>query len=123
MSPRSHIGWQTKCASALLALGHIPYEDAKQMTAAQLCSLYQFHHNVRHAESGGDHFSNLEPMLIAPHRKRTAEIDVPAIAKAKRVTHKHEEFRRRLLAKQPGVSARPPSRWPKGRKIRSRGFR
>jgi hypothetical protein len=75
-------------------------------------SLYQFHHNIRHAEDGGDHFSNLEPMLIAPHRERTRKVDIPAIAKGKRLTLKHEEFRRRLLAKEAGQS-RPPSRWPK----------
>lgn len=78
----------TKLAAALLARGDVPYAHAKLMTADQMISLYHFHHNIRHAEDGSDHFSNLEPMLIAAHKKRTAEIDVPEIAKNKDVRDK-----------------------------------
>jgi hypothetical protein len=118
MTARAYIPYPERLAAALLARGEIPYLDAKLLTAEQLNSLYQFHHNIRHAEDGSDHFSNLEPMLIATHRERTRKIDVPAIAKGKRLTLKHEEFRRRLLAKDAGI-ARPPSRWPR-RKMQGR---
>lgn len=114
---RAYIPYPSRLAAALLARGEIPYLDAQRMTAEQLNSLYNFHHNIRHAEDGGDHFSNLEPMLIAPHRERTRKIDVPAIAKSKRIAKAHEEFRRRLLAK--GQSTPPPSRWPR-RKMQKR---
>lgn len=43
--------------------------------------------------------------------------DVGDFAHISAAAEKHEAFRRRLLAKEPGTSARPPSRWPK-RKIR-----
>lgn len=113
MSGRAHISLETKLASALLALGHVSYAHAKQMSARHILSLYQWHHNIPHAEGGGDVFWNLQPELIAAHREKTATVDVPRIAKNKRLSAKHEEFRRRLLAKEPGVSVRPPSRWPK----------
>ena len=56
----------------------------------------------------------------AEHKTKTfgvkatsAGSDVHLIAKGKRIDRAHEEFRRRILAKEPGRSARPPSRWPK----------
>lgn len=114
MSARSHISLETKLAAALLALGHVDHSHAKLMTASQICSLYAFdHYPIPHAEDGPSAPWNLVPRLIAAHREKTATVDVPRIAKNKRVTAKHEEFRRRLLAKEPGASARPPSRWPK----------
>jgi hypothetical protein len=105
-------------ASALLARGEIPYDDAKLMTADQLISLYEWHHNDRVAEGGSSHFSNLEPMLRAEHRERTRKIDVPGIAKNKQITAAHEAFRRRMLAKEP--SAKPFTMWPKTTRTRRR---
>lgn len=121
MSPRRHITLKTKLASALLALGHVPYLDAKQMSADQLISLYQWHHNMRHADDGTDHFSNLEPLLITAHREQTAKIDAPAMAKDRKIGRAVAAHQTRMVAKIQG-EPKPPSRWAKGRKIASRGF-
>ena len=149
MAKRAHISLKTKLAATLLQLGEVvardggsiawepfvPYEHAKQMTADQIISLYEFHHNIRHAEDGSIHFSNLEPMLRSAHRKRTAEIDVPAIAKGKRIRRKEDEHKAQRVVPLPGdgfdpnqpitwddIEGRLEGRpWPKGR-IRSRGF-
>ena len=119
MNHRKEIGLQTKLAAALLALGKIDYGHAKQMTAKQICSLYSFdHYPIRYAEGGPTEPWNLVPRLIPEHREKTAKVDVPQIAKARRLSQEQEAFRRRLLAKDRG-DPRPASRWPK-RKFRGR---
>jgi hypothetical protein len=115
MSKRAHINLTTKLASALLALGHVPYSDAKKMTAAQIISLYQFHHNIKHGVDVVDEFWNLEPLMIAPHRKRSPA-DSATVKKVIRNETAHADFCRRVLPKAPG-SVRRPARWPK-RKMR-----
>jgi hypothetical protein len=118
---REHLSKTTKLASALLALGDVPYDDAKIMHEKHIISLYDFHHNKRASEDGGNHFSNLEPMLRAAHRERTRKIDVPEIAKNKRIQRKQQEFLRSLWRKDAGESRlRPRSQWPAGRKIESK---
>jgi hypothetical protein len=87
---RKHTSWKTKYASALLALGHIPYDDAKLMTEDQIISLYQLDHNILY-ETGNpdrDKYWNLTPMLIKEHREKTKR-DVKVIAKGKRLREKH----------------------------------
>jgi hypothetical protein len=77
---------ETKLAATLLALGHIPYEDAKQMTARQITSLYHFdHYPIRHTDGGPSEPWNLVPRLIAAHREKTAKVDQPAIAKDRNI--------------------------------------
>lgn len=132
--PRKQPNLTDKCASALLALGHIKYDHAKLMTAAQFLSLYEFHHGIRHAEDGASEFWNLTPMLRAAHRDRTAAIDVPEIAHNKRVRHGKDRHDARMAAKftgSPPPLARPVRKiasrvnpWPaKGaRKMRSGSF-
>jgi len=89
-----------KLASALLALGDIPHEHAKQMSAEQIISLYQFdHYPIRACDGGPFRPWNLRPLLIAEHRRKTAEIDHPAIAKDKRVSAKHERHLARMAVK------------------------
>lgn len=82
---RDHVTLETKLASALLALGHVPFSHATMMTAKQIISLYNFDHNIPHAEGGSDEFWNLTPLGIMAHRKKTCEQDVPRIAKNKRI--------------------------------------
>jgi hypothetical protein len=90
----------TQLASALLALGHVPYNDAKQMSAQQVISLYHFDHfPIPRAEGGPDEHYNLVPRLIAAHREKTARIDVPQIAKNKRIAAKHLAHLERLRGK------------------------
>lgn len=62
---------------------------------------------------------HIEIMPKDAHRKRTAEIDVPAIAKSTRITTAHERFKATLLAKATGDD---PPRVVKRHVIRSRGF-
>lgn len=85
---RKHISLKTKLAAALLARGEVSYQHAKLMTADQMISLYHFDHNIYASHDGGDHFSNLTPMLIRDHREKTAKVDIPAIAKGKRIQRK-----------------------------------
>ena len=113
-----------KCAAALLALKDddgaplIPHEHAKQMSADQIISVFQFDHYPIRAEAGGPTEPwNLDPRLIRAHREKTAKGDIPEIAKIRSISKAEAEFRTRLLAKDRG-DPRPPSRWPK-RKIRS----
>jgi hypothetical protein len=116
MTARLHISLKTKLASALLALGHIEYSHAKLMTAEMIVSLYHFDHGILHAHGGADEPWNLTPRLIAPHRVKTAKVDVPVAAKVKRLSAKQEETRRRILARPCGQKRKPVSR------LRSKGF-
>ena len=106
-------------AAALLALKDdageplIPWEHAKAMTSDQIISLFHFDHYPIRAEAGGPALPwNLVPRLIRAHRRKTAKVDIPEIAKIRHVIAAEAEFRARLLAKDRG-EPRPPSRWPK----------
>lgn len=98
----------------------IPYSEAKTLTDAQIIARFHFDHNIAHADGGSDEAWNLTPMPVADHRRKTALVDVPRIAKGKRISKAHDEFRRRLLAKDRG-EPKPASKWP-ARKIHNRGF-
>jgi hypothetical protein len=50
----------------------------------------------------------------------SAGSDIWKISHGKRLTQTEEEFIRRILAKEPGKSARPPSRWPRRKMQRRR---
>ena len=104
----------TKLASALLTLGDVPYEDAKKMTAHQICSLYAFdHYPIRHVDGGPAEAWNLVPRLIVQHRIKTAKIDQPQIAKGRRNEAKTAEFNRRMAAK--GTPQTEPMHCVKGK--------
>lgn len=105
---REYIPSPTKIASALLAAVHevdgklvpiIPREIAANLSAGEIISMVDWNHIVPHAIGGSDHPSNLEPMLRPEHRRRTAKIDVPQIAKTKRIARKHEAHGNTILAK------------------------
>lgn len=71
---------------------------------------------------------NYAPRRIAEHREKTARIDIPEAAKSKRIQEKHEEFRRKVLAKSSAVDQlsrdkpnRPKKKWP-SRKVGYRKF-
>jgi vacuolar-type H+-ATPase subunit I/STV1 len=114
---RKHISLKTKLAAALLQMRKevdgkleliIPHEEAKTLTADKILERFDFHHYpITHAEGGPDEPWNLEPVERAKHREITAKVDVPGIAKRKRVTEVHEEFRRRMLMPR---DERPPKR-------------
>lgn len=132
MAARAHISLKTKLASALLTLVRpddegnlvpfIPHEHAKKMSDDQIISLFHFdHHPVPHSQGGPDEAWNLTPLPLAEHRTKTSKVDVPQIAKTKRVARSHSEFCARAL----GIVKLPKekrSRFPKGRKMPSRQF-
>lgn len=103
---RKPINKETKIAAALWALSDwregapfVPYPDAKQMTAAQYLSLWEWHHGIPVSEGGDNHFTNLEPLSRAAHKARTKAFDVPRIAKNKRVHSKHLAHLERMRGK------------------------
>ncbi len=125
MSARKPPNLSDKCAAALLAITDehgkplIPWEEAKQMTSAQIIGLFDFDHYPFRVEAGGPTEPwNLVPRFKPAHRIKTAKIDIPEIAKIKRVSAEHDEFRRRVLTPR---NQREPrrSRWPK-RSIQNR---
>lgn len=121
---RGHISLTTKLAAALRDLLKIPYEHAKAMSAEQILSLVQWQHIVPHALDGSDEHWNLEPLLIGAHREITAKVDIPRIAKTKRVEREHEDFVRRMLTprdERPERKSRWGSRgWPKRKMSRGK---
>ena len=90
---------EEKLASALLQGKAIDHDAAKAMSAKQINALFDFDHVVYHAIGGTNHPSNLVPRLRAEHRAKTAKIDIPAIAKGKRLEKDQHAFREKILAK------------------------
>ena len=93
---RAHISLKTKLAAALLTIKRvnedgelehvIRFGESKHLTADQIIARFRFDHwPIRHADGGPDEPWNLEPRPVAEHDKKTAEIDVPQIAKQKRI--------------------------------------
>ncbi len=123
---REHINMTTKLAAVLLALGDIPYEDAKQMTAKQIISLYHFDHGVLHGVKAINKFWNLTPRLIAKHRTKTKK-DIATVAKVKRVEKRWREFMRAMQRGKKPTPETTKRRCKCGRPIgafnRSRFFR
>lgn len=103
-----------KLAACIRELLKIPYEHAKLMTDDQVLSLVQWNHIHYHAQNKDepwvDEHWNIEPLTIMAHRHRTAKIDVPQIAKTKRIRNEHEDFRRKLLTPRDERKPRQ-SRW------------
>jgi hypothetical protein len=106
--PKAHISMREKLASALAHMmvevdgkleRAIPYDDAKRMTSQEVCSLFQFDHGIHEAIDGPTEHWNLTPRLIAEHRRKTAKVDRPRIAKTGRNEEAHEAFRLKMLAK------------------------
>lgn len=130
MTTRAHISLKTKLASALCQMLRycderaefvriIPHAEAKRLTADEILARFDWHHDpIPKAHDGPDVHWNLTPLPKQQHREITAKIDIPRIAKGKRIREDQEEFRRRLLAKGNGED-RQRSRWPK-RKMQSR---
>lgn len=120
----------------------IPREHVRAMSAAQICSLVEFdHYPIRRVDGGSNDPDNLEPRFRLEHREKTRTIDVPQIRKADRIRKRGRPVRNLRPSDvefvidddKPGVVRSPDpvrdldlfrrkSRWPQGRKLRSRGF-
>lgn len=68
----------------------IPWDHAKQMTAHQICSLFEWDHAVFDTWHGSNHPTNLTPLLISEHRAKTRN-DQGVIAKVRRGTKKRSQ--------------------------------
>jgi hypothetical protein len=142
---RGHIGLRTKLAAAIAQLLKIPYEHQCLMSEEQVLSLVDWHHDpIPHGPpfNGCDSFFNLDAIAIMAHRKETAEKTVPTIARIKKgLTKREQKAQERAAQLQKNMnnlwetvqadvlnkdikypSTKPKFKWPKGRKIQSRGF-
>ena len=131
---RKNLTLKTRLAAALLQMRRpddhgklvlvISFDEAKTMTDDEIIARFHFDHDpIPHAQGGPDEPWNLTPLPVADHRDKTAKIDVPQIAKTKRITRKQEEFRQRMLAKKQGkprAKGRIPSRPFQGRRGKDR---
>jgi hypothetical protein len=122
--PRKYVAIREKWAAALSMLLPQAQRDElreRRATAKEVIALFDQDHVVFHAIGGPDRWWNFTPMLRAPHKEKSRR-DTSAIAKVRRLEAQHEDFRRRVLApdKKPRVTR--DGRWPKGRKLQSRGF-
>jgi hypothetical protein len=119
---------RTKLAATLVELQRLRYlagaadwfdpVDVMRMTPEQVIALFEFdHYPICKADGGSDHHSNCMPRGKPEHREKTAKVDIPQIAKGKRLRKTWEPH-----AKAIATGAKPPrraSKWPK-RGLRSR---
>lgn len=127
---RAHVSLRTKLAAALCNMMHeedgklVPiftHEEARALSEDQILSLFAWDHDpIPHAEGGEDAHYNLRPSLIVPHRRKTATVDVPGIAKRKRVAASYVEHTRAMVTprdQRPEKKSKWASRpFPKRRK-------
>jgi hypothetical protein len=121
--PRKKIPDRTKLAAALLTIVRpdengelkpvIDYETGKKMSEDAILAAFEWDHYPTPVNQGGeDKHHNLVPRPILEHRAKTAQIDLPMAAKARRLSEAQEEFRRRMLAKagQGWATPEPPQK-------------
>jgi hypothetical protein len=114
MSKRRAIPLGALCAALVREVLKIPHEHAKLMTAHQMLSLIARDHIIAKAHGGTDDHWNIDPISIIAHRIKTSEIDIPRIAKTKRLA------RRGPVVRECGEKRTPTGKWRKGRKLQSR---
>lgn len=117
---RKPIPLKVKLAAALLTMKRpneagilvrvISYERAKKMTADQIIAEFHFdHYPIRHADGGPCEPWNIEPRPVAEHLKKTAEIDIPQLAKQKRLRGElKKKFKRKIPSRPFPRSDRAP---------------
>lgn len=121
---RKYIPLPEKLAATLAMLLTQAERDAlraAKVPAKGVISLFTFDHGILHALAGADKWWNLTPKRRGRELKAKDGRDTSIVAKVKRVSAEHEDFRRRVLApvKRPREKR---SRFPQGRKLQSRGF-
>lgn len=121
---RPHISLEKKLAAALLTIVRpdengvmrpvIGYEESKTLTAKQIIARFHLDHwPIRHADGGVSEPWNLCWRPVAEHEDKTRTIDVPEIAKGKRIRGETRNGPKRK------ISARV-NPWPGGRKFQRR---
>lgn len=133
MSKRAHIRMIDKAAALAAQVLEIPYEHRELMSAEQVLSLLNFDHDpIPHAHGGSDEHFNLTGLSIMAHRQKTATIDVPQIAKTRRIATDDARHQAIMAAKtalagtdtNAVIEALAPiakKQWPK-RKLEGRPF-
>lgn len=99
MSKRKALSLATKLAAALACL--LPQAERDELRARhaapeEVISRFHQDHIVPHADDGTDDWWNINPLLVALHQEKTAKVDVPRIAKGKRLRAKEAEHQRRM---------------------------
>ncbi len=117
LTRRPYVPLPERLAATLACL--LPQEQRddlrrRKVQAKAVVALFHFDHVIFHAHGGAAKWWNLDPKLVAVHREKTAKIDVPAIAKGKRIARTNEEFAGRLLDKSNGQHAYWPSAMHQG---------
>jgi len=132
---KTRIPLKTRLAAALLTMQHDPdgtgklepiigYEEAKGLTDKQIIGRFDFDHGIHEAIDGPTMAWNITPRVRAEHRRKTAQIDIPQIAKTKRLERATAQHQGIMLAKsgQAAPDVPPPVTRLPSRKIRSAGF-
>lgn len=96
---RKYISLRERLAAALSML--LPQEQRDELRASKapaktVIALFHTDHNILHALGGADRWWNLTPMLRQPHKEKSRR-DTSIVAKVRRVSKEHQEFRRNLL--------------------------
>lgn len=109
MSKRKKPTLTERYASVLLTLKWgdgrplIDREAAKHLTAGEIVDQFehqvQFDHGIHVAIDGTNHPTNLTPRLTADHREKTNKIDIPQIAKTKRIVKAQSAHEAAMAAK------------------------
>lgn len=123
MAARKHIGLKTKLAAAICTFVRpdengelkkvISHEESMRMTEDQVLALYEWDHVIPVAHGGEDTHWNLTPLLKAEHREKTAKIDVPRIAKSKRIAKSEVAHAEAMTMKAERRDEVKTSKWPK----------
>lgn len=133
MRKRAHIRMIDKAAALAAQVLDIPYDHRVLMSAEQVMSLLHFDHDpIPHTHGGPDEHFNLTGLSIMAHRQKTAKIDVPQIAKTRRIADGDARHQAIMAAKTAlahddkgaVIEALAPiakKQWPK-RKIEGRPF-
>ncbi len=133
---RAHISLKTKLAAALCKMVRfddagrpvrvISYEESKRMSEDDILARFSWDHDpVPHAEGGPDEPWNLVPRPKEEHAEKTAKVDVPTIAKGKRLRASVAAFEEAMEAKA-GRAEKPAAERRKGRAMpgtRESGFK
>ena len=97
---RKYIALREQLAAALSMLlpqGQRDELRAAKVPAKSVIALFSMDHNHLHALGGPDTWPNLTPMLRAVHKEKSRR-DTSIIAKVRRLSPDHEDFRRRMLS-------------------------
>lgn len=94
MTARTRISDRTLLAHCLARLLEIPHEHQQAMHQDHVISLIERDHwPIPVAEGGSGHFSNVWARPIGEHREKTRKVDVPGIAKRKRIARAAAEHK------------------------------